>query len=376
MNTATPPTAKKSSKIAPSMLLASTAIFIAIAAGLGTVFLWQQYSTLDQRMQVTVNTIRHVSQKQLAQQNSNIQALQSQFAQMQEIIETTQSNLAHILKITSTSDLERALGDVAYLIHLANLHLSVGHDVSTSLHLLTLAQQRLQEMPDPSLFELKKALDHDIAQLKKTPVVNRADIALELNTLSDSIQQLPLLPTTQSLKKEIQQQQATTLSPTQKRWYQKMWENIVGLKELVVIRHVQKPVAPLVGPQQQIFLRENLQVKLIQAQWAILNQKPKLYQQSLQTAIDWLKNYYEIKSAAQPIIEKLQRLQKIDISPALPDINASLAAISKTLSSATVSPRTPSEKKIPVPQEPHPLPKEDDQKPKPLAPTPNPGVEI
>ena len=90
--------------------------------------------------------------------------------------------------------------------------------------------------------------------------------------------------------------------------------------------------------------------------------------------IHWLQNYFEDKSAAQPIIEKLERLQKIDIAPSLPNINTSLAEISKALSSMNVQSKPPTEQsKLPVIQkpkaEPQPktLPKQEPS---------NPGVEI
>lgn len=289
-------------------------IFGVLAAALAGLT-WQQFSGINRN-------IGRVEGRRLQLQNS-VQKLQ------QELI-AVQSNLAHVLQITTKTSTQRALGDVSYLIHLANLHLTIGHDATKALQLLQIASRRLQTVSNPVVFTLRHALLHDIAALKSASKLDVATIVLRLDQVSQAVQNLPVFPSKQ-LSPQIQTIPPVKLGNGELPWYKKVLASLSGLKDLVVIRHIKKPITPLLSQEQQTFLRQNIQLKISQAEWAVLHQDPKLYKQSLKLAEQWLKNYYRDQTAASRVLEDLQKLATINIKPRLPNISNSLNALSRRM---------------------------------------------
>ncbi len=91
----------------------------------------------------------------------------------------------------------------------------------------------------------------------------------------------------------------------QNEW-KKIKDNWGGLKNLFVIRHINNDASPLLEPNQIFFLKENLQLKLTQAQWALLNRDASFYQNSLNSAIQWLSNYGFSQTEKIDIIKQRQ----------------------------------------------------------------------
>ncbi len=312
-----------------AMVTAILAILLAISASIFAGLIWKQYDDVNKHVINTSQQLKKQTEDSRLQLQASVHLIKAQTKQLQENLTAVQSNLTHIIRMTTKSSTQRTLGDVTYLIHLANLHLTVGHDASTALQLLEIAYQRLQKVPNPAVFALKQALIHDIAALKLIPKINVSDIVLRLDQVSQAIQNLPELPT----KKLHQQDMITVTKPEHDKlpWHKRLIHSLSGLKDLVVIRHIQKPIQPLLSPEQQSFLLENIQLKISQAGWAVLHQDPKLYRQSLEIAQDWLKNYYRDQTAAADVLKNLRELANINVKPKLPTISDSLNALSQSI---------------------------------------------
>ncbi len=333
------PLRKVTSKSSKALVAATIAIVVAAAAGIFSGLIWEQYNNIDKRVANTQQQLKKQMDDSRLQLQASVELVKAQTQQMQQNLIAVQQNLAHVLKITTKTSTQRALGDVTYLIHLANLHLTVGHNPETALQLLQIAYQRLQKIPNPAVFALKQALIHDIAVLKLVPKVNVSSLILELDQVSQALQNLPGLPSKKlpKVSTALTQHEHDNLP-----WYKKITHGLSGLKSLVIIRHIQKPIQPLLSPEQQNFLIENIQLKISQAEWAVLHQDPKLYKQSLYIAQQWLKTYYKDQTAAVPILSKLNELATINIKPKLPNISDSINALSQNI----VTPATTTKKTI------------------------------
>ena len=105
-----------------------------------------------------------------------------------------------------------------------------------------------------------------------------------------------------------------------------------ALKEVVVVRHIEQPVAPLLPPQQQVYLTQNIQLQLSCAQWALLHQQQQVYQQCLAQANGWIAQYFvQSAPATQSVLAALTELRKVDAKPALPDLSQTLEQIRNQL---------------------------------------------
>jgi uncharacterized protein HemX len=103
------------------------------------------------------------------------------------------------------------------------------------------------------------------------------------------------------------------------------WEEMKGL---VRIREIETPDTMLLAPAQSYFLRENLKLRLLAARMALLARDEATFREDLRAAQAWIGKYFDPK--AKPTVAAVTALKQVAESPiaiAVPDINASLAAV-------------------------------------------------
>ncbi|MCG8037079.1 MAG: uroporphyrinogen-III C-methyltransferase, partial [Candidatus Thiodiazotropha taylori] len=106
-----------------------------------------------------------------------------------------------------------------------------------------------------------------------------------------------------------------------------LWQ---GFKSMMVIRHHDRPVSAMLPPEQRYFLIQNLRLKLENAKAALMGQDASLYQDSLNGALVWLKEYFLMEDPGVSGFKgQLEALVARDIAPQLPDISASLRVLQK-----------------------------------------------
>ena len=101
-----------------------------------------------------------------------------------------------------------------------------------------------------------------------------------------------------------------------------------AIKSLVVVtRDSDSGKSPLLTPDQRALLRQNLRLKLETARIALLNRDTQVFQNSLQTTRNWVTTYFPESTSRQNMLDSLARLEGTELSPALPEISASLQAL-------------------------------------------------
>jgi uncharacterized protein HemX len=104
-----------------------------------------------------------------------------------------------------------------------------------------------------------------------------------------------------------------------------LWSDLLGL---VRVRRDGEVKAPLLPPEQQYFLRENLRLSLFGAQQAILQGNATIYRQTLQTARRWVKEHFDTQApGVAAAIGELDKLLAVKLIGELPDLSASLEAL-------------------------------------------------
>lgn len=200
------------------------------------------------------------------------------------------------------------LAESEYLVRMAGRKLWLEHDLVSAITLLGNADERIAALNDPSLMPIRKALAEDIAKLKGMPRIDREGLTLKLAALSDQIELLPL-STVSMPEAKAEQDQAVSTNPDE--WESNLKKNWVKFTEnFVTIRRRDGAVEALLSPQQEIFLRENLKTKLLQAQLSVYREQQALYEDSLDKAQRWLTQYFDTDNSAtrymQGEIDKLK----------------------------------------------------------------------
>ena len=82
----------------------------------------------------------------------------------------------------------------------------------------------------------------------------------------------------------------------------------------ITIRKRTTDLEPLLSPEQQWYLVENIRNKLLQAQLALYRFDQVNYQQSISLADKWLQQYFDLRDPkTKSMIESLDKLAKVNI---------------------------------------------------------------
>ncbi|MFQ2172921.1 uroporphyrinogen-III C-methyltransferase [Aeromonas rivipollensis] len=235
--------------------------------------------------------------------------------QLQEALDALQHK---VLDLDDKRPNDWMLAESEYLVRMAGRKLWLEHDIVSAITLLGNADERIKALNDPSLMHIRKALAEDIAQLKGMPRVDREGLTLKLAALSDQIELLPL-STVSMPQAKAEPDQAVSANPDE--WESNLKKNWVKFTEnFITIRRRDGAVEALLSPQQEIFLRENLKTKLLQAQLAVYREQQALYTDSLEKAQRWLTQYFDTdNSATQYMQSELDKLKDEQIQFDYPD---------------------------------------------------------
>ncbi|MFQ1713553.1 uroporphyrinogen-III C-methyltransferase [Aeromonas veronii] len=254
--------------------------------------------------------------QQLASALSKIDQTSSKDAEQLAALDQTQQRLQgemqglqnRVLDLNDKRPNDWMLAESEYLVRMAGRKLWLEHDLVSAITLLGNADERIAALNDPSLMPIRKALAEDIAKLKGMPRIDREGLTLKLAALSDQIELLPL-STVSMPEAKTEPDQAVSTNPDE--WESNLKKNWVKFTEnFVTIRRRDGAVEALLSPQQEIFLRENLKTKLLQAQLSVYREQQELYEDSLDKAQRWLTQYFDTDNSAtrymQGEIDKLK----------------------------------------------------------------------
>lgn len=256
-----------------TILIALLALAVAIAA---IVLAWCSY-TSTQKLNADATTWQN-KQSQWQQQDERKQAAFENDIKQQ--LQKNSNNLNQLLKQTTNISAEQAISQAQYLINLAQLQLRFSADRNAALKLLTLSQSQLKNFNTPTAEALKQKLSNDIAQVQQIPPLNKAKVIAEIDQLILKVKHISLLP-------NLENRQATQTTASNKKslgWWQSFENNLKKLKSFVTIRKVHDTSAFDLSPDNKLLLKQTIIFKLSQAQWALLNNQPEVYYQSLAAA--------------------------------------------------------------------------------------------
>src|SRR5207244_1954357 len=149
---------------------------------------------------------------------------------------------------------EWALTEIEQVLLLASQQLQLAGNVPSALAALQLADSKLQRLDRPQFVPLRRAIARDMDRLKAVPFVDVSGLALRLDQAIAGIDALPL-----ALEERPPVPSGDASPPANEsavhRFLREAWQDV---RQLVRIENLDRPDVPLLTPQQQFFLRENL----------------------------------------------------------------------------------------------------------------------
>ena len=289
---------------------------------------WQKIIAADQMSTAAASFDRFYQPIKLRHQQSEksqsqrIEQLYNELSNMQLRLNTQGQRLAE-LGTTTRSDW--LLAEALYLIRLANQRLQTGRSTKNPLALMENVDVILNQIDDPMLLPVRRALASDIGDLRLTGEIDSVGLFLELNTLAENIDQLTALNLMAEAKNpavgiEVIIEEPSTATEIVDDFIQQ-------LSRLVRVTHRQQPIEPLLLDSEVRVIKQNLRLMLEQAQSAVMAEEPRVYSVSLDKAERWVTQHFHLDENAQVILQRLTSLKGREIVQQLPQINGSLAAI-------------------------------------------------
>lgn len=219
---------------------------------------------------------------------------------------------------------EIALSEIEQVLVVASQQLQLAANVSSALTALQLADAKLQRLERPQFVPLRRALSRDMDRLKAVPFVDVAGMSLKLDQALAAVDTLPLAMD-ERLPPPAPPSPPPADDPAWMRFLREVWRDA---RQLVRIEVADRPAAPLVPPEQQYYLRENLKLRLLTARIALLAHDDASFQADVAAADAWVRRYFDTR--AKPVAALQATLKQLAATPmtgAMPDLARSLEAV-------------------------------------------------
>ena len=277
-----------------------------------------EFAKLEARLDSDHNALQAIK-KERKEINDRIEGIDERQNKLDE-------GIARLYKNQASGDLDLAVAEIEHLIVIAVHSLTLQHNVATALAALQSADDRLRNLGDPALVEVRKQLTEDMNALQSVKSVDITGLSLYLADLVNRVEGLPLKDKSTAQQSDAQVDNALPEEqPAFKRLFLGIWQE---LKSLVVITHTGSGSKALLLPEEKYFLYQNLRLQLESARSAVLQRDTATFHASVEIVIEWLREYFdETDAGIQNIIQSLQGMLTLELDPDLPDISSSLETL-------------------------------------------------
>jgi len=332
-------TEKKHGSNKTSLALSAIAIAIALAAGIGLYGLVKKQATnqtaTSDALVTQVTALQQAQQAQKAELEGVIKQQAAQLAdancQQAELTKQLDEMQQKVAAISGTDAKTWLLAQADFLVKLAGRKLWSDQDVTTAAALLKSADASLGDMNDPSLITARRALTEDIASLATVSQVDYDGIILKVNQLSNQIDNLRLADNNDD--DSPMDSDSGELSSSLSEWrinLQKSWQNFMD--SFIIVRRRDETAVPLLAPNQDVYLRENLRSRLLVAAQAVPRHQEETYKQALDNVSTWVRAYYDTDDATTTaFLEDVDKLSQQNITMNVPDKLASQPILEKLM---------------------------------------------
>ena len=330
--------------------LSLLAILIALGVGgAGYYFGQQQVDQFQQKLtalkaQINNKPVTSVSTQdvkfdttQLTQLESANKATQDKIAQVEELINAKSHELvglqSQINKVSAQANAQQPtdwlFSEADFLLNNALRKLVLDNDVDTAVSLLKLADETLAKVNNSQSAAIRSAINQDLKQLLSVAGVDQNAVMQKLSQLANTVDELPVLDVNFG-----DDQNATKLSDSLSDWAENAEKSATSFLNHF-IRISPKHGADrkeLLAPNQDIYLRENIRLRLQLAIMAVPRQQNELYKQSLEAVASWIRSYFDANAeVTQSFLKSVDELSEVSIYVDVPSQLQSLSMLDKYL---------------------------------------------
>ena len=274
---------------------------------------------------------------QLAQLESANKATQDKIAQVEELINAKSHELvglqSQINKVSAQANAQQPtdwlFSEADFLLNNALRKLVLDNDVDTAVSLLKLADETLAKVSNSQSAAIRSAINQDLKQLLSVTGIDQNAVMQKLSQLANTVDELPVLDVNFG-----DDQNATKLSDSLSDWAENAEKSATSFLNHF-IRISPKHGADrkeLLAPNQDIYLRENIRLRLQLAIMAVPRQQNELYKQPLEAVASWIRSYFDTNAeVTQSFLKSVDELSEVSIYVDVPSQLQSLSMLDKYL---------------------------------------------
>ncbi len=326
--------------------LSLLAILIAVGVGGAGYYIGQQQVTdFQKKLIVLENQVGESASRvtanekneQVNQLESGLKAMQEKVIQLEEFnkskteeITTLQAQIKQVSQLASAQQPNDWLfSEVDFLLNNALRKLILDNDVDTAVSLLKLADETLVKINNTQANSVRNAINQDLKKLLSLSSVDQNSVMQKLSQLANTVDELQVLNVNFDDTPENNK-----LSDSIEDWQQNVEKSATSfLNHFIRISPKQSAnKKELLAPNQDIYLRENIRLRLQLAIMAVPRQQDELYKQSLDAVSSWVRSYFDTNSeTTQNFLKSVDELSELSIYVDVPEQLASLTLLDKYL---------------------------------------------
>lgn len=278
-----------------------------------------QLSQLTQAYQQAAERVVQLEQAQSAYTNQ-INGLQAQIQRLSN--SSSQADTSGWL-----------LSDADFLLNTALRKTVLDNDIDSAKSLLVEADSVLSKVNREGVAAVRNAIQVDLTTLNSVNKVDQNGLMQQLTRLANNLDDLPVLdadtPEMGANSHEV--------SDSIDDWQQNLEKSANSfLDHFIRVSNRNKAEEKgFVAPNQEVYLRENIRLRLQIAILAIPRQQNELYKKSLEAVSTWIRSYFDTKNeAVRNFLKELDDLSEQSIYIDAPEKLQSLTALEQLLNKA------------------------------------------
>ncbi|HHF5608124.1 TPA: uroporphyrinogen-III C-methyltransferase [Haemophilus influenzae] len=322
------------------------AILVALGVGgAGYYFGQQQIAKIQQKLTALENQTgadlssnNTNNNKRLTQLEQGLKTAQENIVQLEQLIVSKTGEITSLqTQMKQVSQLAIAqqpsdwlFSEADFLLNNALRKLVLDNDVDTAVSLLKLADEALVKVNNSQANEIRSAINQDLKQLLSLSSVDQNAVMQKLSQLANTVDELQAL----NVNFDETSKNNDKLSNNITDWQQNIEKSATSfLNHFIRISPKQNSnKKELLAPNQDIYLRENIRLRLQLAIMAVPRQQNELYKQSLEAVSSWVRSYFDTNAeVTQNFLKLVDGLADTSIYVDVPEQLKSLTLLDKYL---------------------------------------------
>lgn len=298
----------------------------------------QKFTALESQIGKNTAAVSGSDNTQLAQLAQNVKTAEEKVAQLEQFNAGKTAEIAalqtQVKQISQQAGAQQPsdwlFSEADFLLNNALRKLVLDNDVDTAVSLLKLADETLAKVNNSQSVAVRTAINQDLKKLLSLSSVDQNAVMQKLSQLANTVDELQALNVNFDDPAENGDQLSDNLADWQKNAEKSATSFLNHFIRISPKHGADKK--ELLAPNQDIYLRENIRLRLQLAIMAVPRQQDDLYKQSLETVATWVRSYFDTNAeVTQNFLKSVDELADMSIYVDVPDQLQSLTLLDKHL---------------------------------------------